>query len=187
VKNDTSFRLSATSADANGINYIWFLNGKQKSGVNGSVFEGSGVVGTNKVQVVAVDEALNQSLHRSEIWEWVVVEEATDVEFGGGVCVKVNPETGATNSVVFTALNFKPGETCTFTLSGFDSSTQEIPDFNMWFVVCDELGGELDYVKANPSATFDSDHGELTVSLPASATEGKDSFFILGIDNKGKE
>ena len=79
------------------------------------------------------------------------------------------------------ALNFKPGETCTFTLSGFDSSTQEIPDFNMWFVVCDTLGGETRHV---PVGFKKFESGELTVVLPAKNTEGRSSFFILGIDNK---
>ena len=56
----------------------------------------------------------------------------------------------------------------------------------MWFVVRDTLNGEERRVKVNPDAEFDSEKGELTVTIPASAIEGKNSLFIFGIDNKGE-
>ena len=100
--------------------------------------------------------------------------------------MKVDPETGATNSVSFTSVNFKPGQASTFVMEGFDASTQQIEDFSMWFVVRDTLNGEERRVKVNPDAEFDSEKGELTVTIPASAIEGKNSLFIFGIDNKGE-
>ena len=106
-----------------------------------------------------------------------------DVEFGGGVCVKVDPVTG-TNSVSFTAVDFSPDATSTFTLSRFAASTQG-SEFQMWFVVCDTLGGETRHVPVE-FKKFESESGELTVTLPAAATTGRNTFFILGVDNKGE-
>ena len=99
--------------------------------------------------------------------------------------MKVNPETGVTNSVSFTSVDFRPGATSTFTLKGFEASTQQIGGFSMWFVVRDALYGGDSRVEVTPAA-FDSDKGELTVTVPAEAIDGKDSLFIIGIDNKGE-
>ncbi len=125
---------------------------------------------------------------RDDHWDWEYEESETppeptsvDVEFGKGVCVKVDSKTGVTNSVRFTAIGFKPGDVSTFTMSGFAPSTLKEPEeFHMWFVVCDSLGGEVEY-KAVDFVKFES--GELTVTLPAEATQNKDALFIIGIDN----
>ena len=108
----------------------------------------------------------------------------SDIEFGGGICVKVDPETGVTNSVSFTSVDFKPGDVSTFTMSGFDPSTLEKEEkFHMSFVICESLGGEVEYKykKAVDFVKFES--GELTVTLRAEATQNKGSLFIIGIDN----
>ena len=99
-----------------------------------------------------------------------------------------------TNPVSFTALGFKLGETSELTLSGFDAldaSASEISNLQMWFIVCDTLYGVPWHVKVNENATFDSATRNLTVTLPAEATEKAngepyEAFFIRGIDNKAQ-
>ena len=142
---------------------------------------------TYTIYVVARDEAGNSS-PQSDVWTWTYTPSSSqDVEFGDGICVKVDPDTGVTNSVSFTSVDFRPGETSTFVLDGFDASTQEIEEFAMWFVVKDTLDDDAERrVRVNSGAVFDSEKGELTVTLPPEAIEGKDSLFIIGIDNAGK-
>ena len=135
-------------------------------------------------------EKLILTKNASDTWDLTKESEtptSSDVEFGKGVCVKVDSETGVTNSVSFTSVDFKPGDVSTFTMSGFAPSTLKEPEefFHMWFVVCDSLGGEVEYkdvdfVKVD-FVKFES--GELTVTLPADATQNKGSLFIIGIDN----
>jgi hypothetical protein len=114
----------------------------------------------------------------------------SDMEFGGTVSLKVNPDTGETNSVSFTTLGFRPGAVSTFTLSGFDATASAIADLQMWFVVGETIGGTRWYEKVNTSATYNS--GVLTVTLPGTATTDKSSggpyrtFFIFGVDNKAQ-
>ena len=170
------------------VEYLWYVDDKlvpkekRVKTLTGTI-TGSG---THTVRVIVRDGALNRS-DSSATWTWTYESgESSDVEFGGGVCVKVNSETGATNGVSFTAIDFKPGEASTFTLSGFDASTQQIPDFGMWFIVGDTLDGAQERVKVDGNAVFNSQTGELTVTLPATATQNKSSFFIFGIDNKAQ-
>ena len=99
--------------------------------------------------------------------------------------MKVDSETGATNEVRFTAVDFKPGEVSTFTLSGFDvSSLQEASPLGMWFVVSDTPDGAKRHEPV--SATLDPNTTNLTVTLPAAATQSKGSLFIFGVDNKAQ-
>ena len=109
----------------------------------------------------------------------------SDIEFGGGVTLHVDSDTGVTNVVSFTSVEFKPGEDCTLTMSGFTATEGAHSGLQMWFVVKDTLDGEMDRVQADTKANFES--GELTVTLPADKTVGKNSFFIFGIDNFGPD
>ena len=148
--------------------------------------------GTYKVSVVARDGAKHNpgssDWTDKDLYTWTFIKEDTasaDVEFGGGICVKVDPDTGATNSVSFTSIDFKPGETSTFVLNGFDvSSVQDGAPLGMWFIVSDTIGGLPRHEAV--SATLDSNTKALTVTLPATATENKKSLFIIGIDNKSE-
>ena len=170
--------------------YLWYVNGSlvpasKRVRTLADVVSGEG---TYTVYVRARDAALNQS-DRSDEWTWTVIKAATagDIDFGGGVKVAVDSTTGETNSVSFTAIDFTPGEACTFTMDEFEASGSAISGLQMWFVVCDTLGGETRRVKVNENATYNSMTKELTVTLPATATANKTSFFILGIDNKGSD
>ena len=120
----------------------------------------------------------------AEAWTWEYETPAVrDVEFGGGICVKVDSETGATNSVAFMSVDCKPGAECKFQMSGFDVSTvQDGSPLGMWLVVSDTPDG----VRRHEAvvATLDSETKILTVTLPAEATANKNSLFIFGIDNK---
>ena len=180
---------SVVEANASaGLVYQWSVDGGSYKTGNVTL-SGTAAPGEHTVKVRIRDKAGNWSLvDHSPTWTWAVLESETsaDVEFGDGICVKVDPETGATNSVSFTSVNFKPGQASTFVMEGFDASTQQIEDFSMWFVVRDTLNGTERRVKVNPDAEFDSEKGELTVTIPASAIEGKNSLFIFGIDNKGE-
>jgi hypothetical protein len=131
---------------------------------------------------VVRDGALNRST-RSDTWTWTYEPgESSDVEFGNGVCVKVN--NGVTNSVRFTSVDFKPGEVSTFVMSGFDvSSLQEASPLGMWFIVSDTPNGTKRHEPV--SASLDS-NTNLTVTLPATATQNKSSLFIFGVDNKAQ-
>ncbi len=177
--------LTAESTDnLTDITYFWYINKVRNTSTTEKtltyVFPANG---TYEVYVLARDAAGNRA-DLSDTWTVTVEKTSSDVEFGGGVCVKVDPSTGATNEVGFTAVDFKPGATCTFTLSGFAASTQELTDFQMWFVVSDALGGATRLLKADTIAEFDSEKGELTVTLPASAIESDaESLFIHGVEN----
>ena len=123
------------------------------------------------------------------LYSWTFVKDDTvsdNVEFGHGICVKVDPQTGATNTIRFTSVDFRPGETSTFVLSGFDVSdvsTSETP-LTMSLVVRDTLGGTDRRESVNATLNANASTTNLTVTLPAAATQNKDSLFIIGIDNK---
>ena len=148
------------------------------------------IIVTGRKDMEAV-KATGKFVNRIEV-TWTYEPDATtgDVEFGGDVRIKVDAETGKTNSVSFAAVAFKPGATCTFTLNGFEASAQDITDLQMWLVVCEMLGGTPWRVPVSKTARFDAATGALTVTLPPEATlkkpdgEPYSSFFILGIDNK---
>ena len=194
-----AFSLIADATDdASGVKvFRWYINGTrvQIIGKNTLTSEGRESLiheGVNTVTVEVRDATPSHWSEMSETYTWTYEPGTTtgDVAFGGDVRVKVDSGTGKTNSVSFTAVAFKPGATSTFTLAGFEASTQEITDLQMWFVVCETLNGTPWRVQVNEAARFDSATGELTVTLPPEATlkkpdgEPYSSLFILGIDNK---
>ena len=194
-----AFSLIADATDdASGVKvFRWYINGTrvQVIGKNTLTSEGRESLiheGVNTVTVEVRDATPSHWSEMSETYTWTYEPGTTtgDVAFGGDVRVKVDAETGKTNSVCFTAVAFKPGAASTFTLAGFEASTQEITDLRMWLVVCETLGGTPWRVQVNEAARFDSTTGELTVTLPPEATlkkpdgEPYSSLFILGIDNK---
>ena len=194
-----AFSLIADATDdASGVKvFRWYINGTrvQIIGKNTLTSEGRESLiheGVNTVAVEVRDATPSHWSEMSETYTWTYEPDATtgDVAFGGDVRVKVDAETGKTNSVCFTAVAFKLGAASTFTLTGFEASTQEITDLRMWLVVCETLGGTPWRVQVNEAARFDSTTGELTVTLPPEATlkkpdgEPYSSLFILGIDNK---
>ncbi len=183
-----TFALTARSEDASGIVYFWFVNGEPVSGSYGNELTGLAKEGLNEVEVYAIDDADN--LSSSAFWTWIydAGSASGDVEFGGGVCVKVDPDTGATNSVAFTMVDFNPDSTSTLTMSGFSATTQELTDFQLWLVV-GSLDGARWHVKVDDHANFNAEKGELTVTLPAKALKKQDGseyeqLFIFGIDNQ---
>ena len=193
-----AFSLVADATDnTSGVKvFRWYINGTlvQIIGKNTLTSEGRESMireGENTV-TVKVRDAISHWSEMSETYTWTYEPDATtgDVEFGGDVRIKVDAETGKTNSVSFAAVAFKPGATCTFTLNGFEASAQDITDLQMWLVVCEMLGGTPWRVPVSKTARFDAATGALTVTLPPEATlkkpdgEPYSSFFILGIDNK---
>ena len=194
-----AFSLVADATDdASGVKvFRWYINGTrvQIIGKNTLTSEGRESLiheGVNTVTVEVRDATPSHWSEMSEPYMWTYEPDATtgDVAFGGDVRIKVDAETGKTNSVYFAAVAFKPGATCTFTLAGFEASTQDITDLQMWLVVCETLGGTPWRVPVSETARFDAATGALTVTLPPEATlkkpdgEPYSSFFILGIDNK---
>ena len=194
-----AFSLVADATDdASGVKvFRWYINGTrvQIIGKNTLTSEGRESLiheGVNTVTVEVRDATPSHWSEMSEPYMWTYEPDATtgDVAFGGDVRIKVDAETGKTNSVSFAAVAFKPGATCTFTLAGFEASTQDITDLQMWLVVCETLGGTPWRVPVSETARFDAATGALTVTLPPEATlkkpdgEPYSSFFILGIDNK---
>ena len=194
-----AFSLVADATDdASGVKvFRWYINGTrvQIIGKNTLTSEGRENLiheGENTVTVEVRDATPSHWSEMSETYTWTYEPGATagDVEFGGDVRIKVDAETGKTNSVRFAAVAFKPGAACTFTLNGFEASTQDIADLQMWLVVCETLGGTPWHVQVNEAARFDAATGALTVTLPPEATlkkpdgEPYKSLFILGIDNK---
>lgn len=194
-----AFSLVADATDdASGVKvFRWYINGTrvQIIGKNTLTSEGRESLiheGVNTVTVEVRDATPSHWSEMSETYTWTYEPGATagDVAFGGDVRIKVDAETGKTNSVSFAAVAFKPGATCTFTLAGFEASTQDITDLQMWLVVCETLGGTPWRVPVSETARFDAATGALTVTLPPEATlkkpdgEPYSSFFILGIDNK---
>jgi hypothetical protein len=191
--NSKDFEITVESVvEANaaaGMIYQWSIDGGQYK--TGSVtFTGSVEPGEHYVRVKIRDKAQNWS-EASSAWTWTYEKPVTsDIEFDGGVTLPVDPDTGATNDVAFTVVDFKPGSTCSFALSGFEADGSGVAGLKMWFVVCDTLSGTPWHVAVDENATYDSETKVLTVSLPSSATkkDGKTlgSFFIFGIDNKGE-
>lgn len=194
-----AFSLVADATDdASGVKvFRWYINGTrvQIIGKNTLTSEGRENLiheGVNTVTVEVRDATPSHWSEMSETYTWTYEPDATtgDVAFGGDVRIKVDAETGKTNSVRFAAVAFKPGAACTFTLNGFEASTQDITDLQMWLVVCETLGGTPWHVQVDKAARFDAATGALTVTLPPEATlkkpdgEPYSSFFILGIDNK---
>ena len=199
--SECNVELTASSTDVSGIlSWGWkiYCNGKEVKTINmGSILQDRVTAtfteeGTYTVSVRARDNAQNYMGNTEWTvptrYSWTFVKDdmaSADVEFGGGICVKVDSETGTTNSVSFTAIDFRPGAVSTFTLSGFDvSSVQDGTPLGMWFVVSDTLGGPQRHVAV--SATLDAGTKALTATLPAAATENKRSLFIIGIDNKAE-
>ena len=183
------FVLTADTQDANGIMYYyWVVNGVQVIrptsiyGDNARIWEGDAELGPNDVQVMAIDNAGNNS-NSSELWSWTYVGDI-DVHFGDGIILPVDPVTGETNSVAFTSVDFRPGEASSFTMSGFEAANEEISGLQLWLVTRESLDGSHQYKAVEGTATYDTGTNELTVTLPAEATEDMDSFFVLGIDNK---
>ena len=193
-----AFSLVADATDdTSGVKvFRWNINGTPVTiiGKNTLTSEGRESLireGENTVTVEVRDATPSHWSEKSETYTWTYEPDETtgDVAFGGDVRIKVDAETGKTNSVSFAAVAFKPGETCTFTLNGFEASTQNITDLQMWLVVCETLGGAPRHVPVSKTARFDAATGALTVTLPPEATKKPDgepysSFFILGIDNK---
>ena len=188
-----TFSFAVAADEANVINaFQWKINNGTQitvSGVGKNTLTSDGresliVEGENTVIVRVRDSAMHWSEWTDGyIWIYNPSAGGGDVEFGGGVCVKVDADTGKTNEIRFTGLDLKPGAAGELTLDGFSASTQELTDFQMWLVVRDELEGASRRVKAGETATFDTTKGELKVEVPAAATEGAKSFFILGVDN----
>ena len=110
----------------------------------------------------------------------------------------VDPDTGSTNAVSFTMVDFHPGEVSTFALREFElkgaqATSKAIKNLTMRFIVgtnvLDYVQKRTRYVKVNKDADFDN--GTLTVTIPREGTRdenGKpfESFFIFGVDNKEK-
>ena len=184
-----AFSMTATSTDANEpITYTWtwtYEGGSETS--YGAVFAGTAKTGQNKISVYAEDPALNTSDPCEYSWVYTPPQ-PEDVDFGGGVTVAIDAETGATNGVAFTALDFRPGAQSTFSLSGFDSTAESITTLTMWFEVSETLTGSRWYERVEATATYDTATRILTVTLPAGATMNGagayDTYFIHGIYNE---
>ena len=187
--NSKDFEITVESVvEANaaaGLIYQWSIDGGQYK--TGSVtYTGSVEPGEHYVRVKVRDAAGNWS-SPSDIWIWTYEKpESSGVEFDGGVTLPVNPGTGATNAVEFVTIDFKPGDACSFSLKGFEATDTNISNLQMWFVVGETLGGPRTHVKVSKNATYNETDKELIVTLPATETQGKSSFFIFGIDNKGE-
>jgi hypothetical protein len=187
--NTTNFSFEAKpndDDDGDTYSYAWKLNGHSFTGQANSDNAKAAkwfVEGSNTISVVAFDRAGNQSFRTERTW---VYEKGTSsLDFGGDVAFDlIDSDTGATNKVAFTAVDFKPGAASTLTMSGFTAPEGEISNLQMWFLVSYALGDEPTHVKADTTANYES--GELTVTLPSAATEGQDSFFVHGIDNKAE-
>ncbi len=186
--NDGNYDFTASVEDLTDFTYYWTIvhngnyqmkDGKRLTGVVSDE-------GEYRVEFFAVDAAYNQSDTKVFTWTFVKIE-VPNVDFGDEVTVTVDSETGVTNSVCFTEVNFNPGGESTFTLSGFESSKETITGLTMYFKVCDSLTGTPWYEPVEARATYDPSTKLLTVTLPADALkkngETCKSFFILGIDN----
>ena len=187
--NSKDFEITVESVvEANaaaGLIYQWSIDdGPYKTGP--VTYTGSVEPGGHYVRVKIRDKAQNWS-EVSSAWTWTYKKPVTsDIEFDGGVTLPVNPDTGATNSVEFVTIDFKPGDACSFSLKGFEANSTDISSLQMWFVVGETLGGPRAHVKVSKNATYNETDKELIVTLPATETQGKSSFFIFGIDNKGE-
>lgn len=191
-----AYSFKATAKDITEITYYWYLshNGVDiRKKVQGQTFEG--VVteeGVYTVLVYAVDKKKNQSDFELS-WTFTKGETPSGVDFGGGVTLPVTPDY-KTNSVSFTAVDFRPGDVSTFVLSGFEATAEQITGLSLWFVVGETLGGERWKVKVDETASYDlNGTKELTVTIQDEATtkggepaEPYKSFFIFGVDNKEK-
>ena len=75
----------------------------------------------NTVRVCGVDGTFWNLSDDSEEWVWMIEPEPSEnVEFGDEVFLRVDPDTGATNAVSFTMVDFHPGEVSTFALREFE-------------------------------------------------------------------
>jgi len=188
---DYNFTANAKD-DSPLITYMWFIDDKQltdaaQKGQNliGSVAD----VGLHSVYFKVRDAAGNWS-DASAKWEWTVTAPVqTDVDFGGGVTVAVDPVTGETNTVAFTAVEFTLGSECTFTMSGFDATEETISNLTLYLVVSESLDVPFDdceRVQVEADAQYNTVDKELTVTieLPTAETESWSSFFVRGVDNK---
>ena len=211
-----AFSFTAASTDAtSGIDhYVWILNDDEDdpfvtdentltentlSWYDEVKAKGKLVKGLNTVKVYAVDGTFWNLSDDSEEWVWMIEPEPSEnVEFGDEVFLRVDPDTGATNAVSFTMVDFHPGEVSTFALREFElkgaqATSKAIKNLTMRFIVgtnvLDYVQKRTRYVKVNKDADFDN--GTLTVTIPREGTRdenGKpfESFFIFGVDNKEK-
>jgi len=187
--NSKDFEITVESVvEANaaaGLIYRWSIDDGQYK-IGPVTYTGSVEPGEHYVRVKIRDTAQNWS-EVSSAWTWTYEKPVTSgIEFDGGVTLPVDPDTGATNSVEFVTIDFKPGDACSFSLKGFEATGTNISNLQMWFVVGETLGGPRAHVKVSTNATYNETDKELIVTLPATATQGKSSFFIFGIDNKGE-
>ena len=196
--NVAAYDLTVHAEDLTTIEYTWYVNDVWQENVSGSNLVG--VVteeGEYRVEVYLEDEV--RSGQAVATWSWTYSKSekpSEDVDFGGGVYLKVDPATHKTNDVSFTAVDFQPGEECTFALREFElkgsqATTAKIEDLKMWFIVgtnvLDRVHKRTRTVQVNKSADFDN--GTLTVTISDDKTKdetGKpfESFFVFGIDNK---
>ena len=202
---ERAFRVMATnSTDLLQISYRWVLDGVLQEWTTNSVLTGSVGPGEHTVKLLRLsDELSNQQTFEDLTWTWTVESDTPsgNVDFGGGVYLKVDPETHETNVVRFTAVDFHPGEDSTITMSGFgvdplppDTLPTNIKDLGMNLRVCDTLDGERWTVQVKPDAYYDKSKtpGELTVTIPETGARTKDgdpveppykTFFVFGVEN----
>jgi len=173
--------------------YYWCVNGVWQQTTTATI-SGMATNGGNTVLAYGIGTGDYDGgiVAKSAVWTWTYTPEPPapgpdPVDFGGGVYVPVS-EQYETGTVSFVSLDFKPGAASTLVMEGFEMESEQttgketVTGLKLRFKVSVTLGEAPTNEAVDSAGEYDHDTGYLTVTLPAAATQGKASFFILGVE-----